>query len=253
MRQFVRKLTDHKPVNGFDYVRDAVRENPPMTPDDIRSRRFGRQLLGGLNPEQVSAFLEDVADAFETVQRVNTKTETYMRVLQDELEAVAARRGPLLPRDAFDVAEPRATSIIPDGEQKDEAAASRIEMLRSTALQEVEALLHDAQLRAQTLVEAALERAAATVREAEALRSQRQQEGEELVSQATAAADSIVSAARDDEAAVRREIERLVESRLRFFDDVRTTLDACREWLATVDPRLGHPTERNVFTSAGPS
>ena len=250
MRQFVRKLADHKPVNGFDYLRDAVRENPPMTPDDIRSRRFRRQLLGGLNPEQVSAFLEDVADAFETVQRVNTKTETYMRVLQDELEAVAARRAPILPRDTFDAAEPRATPIIPD---EDEAAASRIEMLRSTALQEVEALLHDAQLRAQTLVEAALERATATVREAEALRSQRQQEGEELVGQATAAADSIVSAARDDEAALRREIERLAESRLRFFDDVRATLDACREWLATVDPRLGHPTERNVFTSAGPS
>jgi len=34
---------------------------------------------------------------------------------------------------------------------------------------------------------------------------------------------------------------------------VRATLDACREWLGTVDPRLGHPTERNVFTSAGPS
>ena len=37
MRQFVRKLADHKPVNGFDYVRDAVRENPPMTADEIRS------------------------------------------------------------------------------------------------------------------------------------------------------------------------------------------------------------------------
>src|SRR5215468_9552048 len=132
MRQFIRKLADHKPVNGFDYVREAVRENPSMTPEDIRSRRFGRQLLGGLNPEQVSAFLEDVADAFETVQRVSAKTETYMRMLQDELETVGARRATLLPRDAFEADEPRATSIIPDGEQQDEAAASRIEMLRST-------------------------------------------------------------------------------------------------------------------------
>ena len=131
MRQFIRKLADHKPVNGFDYVREAVRENPSMTPEDIRSRRFGRQLLGGLNPEQVSAFLEDVADAFETVQRVSAKTETYMRMLQDELETVAARRATLLPRDAFEADEPRATSIIPDGEQQDEAAASRISRSRS--------------------------------------------------------------------------------------------------------------------------
>ena len=32
-----------------------------MTPDDIRSQRFSTRLLQGLSPEEVSAFLEDVA------------------------------------------------------------------------------------------------------------------------------------------------------------------------------------------------
>jgi hypothetical protein len=69
--------------------------------------------------------------------------------------------------------------------------------LRSAALQEVEALLHEAQTRTQALTDAAHERAAAIVREADTLKGQRQQEAEVLV---------------------------------------QATLAACGEWLTTVDP-----------------
>ena len=42
-----------------------------MTADDIRSQRFSTRLLQGLSPEEVSAFLEDVAEAFAAVQDSN--------------------------------------------------------------------------------------------------------------------------------------------------------------------------------------
>ena len=124
-----------------------------------------------------------------------------------------------------------------DAVEKEAAVVGRLEALRGAALQEVEGLLHDAQTRTQALTEAAHERAAAIVRDAEALKGQGQHEAEVLVAQATGRADSIVTAARDEEAMLRREIDRLAESRLRLFDELRATLEACGEWLATVDPR----------------
>jgi DivIVA domain-containing protein len=42
-----------------------------MTPEDIRSQRFTTRLLHGLSPEEVSAFLEDVAEAFGNIQHAH--------------------------------------------------------------------------------------------------------------------------------------------------------------------------------------
>ena len=98
-------------------------------------------------------------------------------------------------------------------------------------------MLHEAQERAHAFIEAARGRAEAIVREAEALKAQQNHEAEDIVTKARANAGSIVMAAQDQETAIRREVERLAESRLRFFDDIRATLDACHGWLATVDPR----------------
>ena len=83
--------------------------------------------------------------------------------------------------------------------------------------------------------------------EAEALKSQQQQEAEEIVAGARATAESIMMAARREEVSLRQDLDHLAESRLRLFDDVRATLDACHEWLATVDPRGRRPgPERTV-------
>jgi hypothetical protein len=125
-------------------------------------------------------------------------------------------------------------------------------VLRSAALQEVEALLHDAQARARALTDTAQERAATIVQEAEALKLQQQEEAEEIVAGARATAESILMAARREEAALRQELDHLAESRLRLFDDVQATLDACHEWLATVDPRRPRPGpgERNVSSES---
>lgn len=220
-----------------------------MTPDAIRFRRFGVRLLRGLNPEEVRAFLYLIAEEWETVQRTNRVLETQIGRLKGEVQTLTIKASSSLP-DVLRGAEPRTTAVVPEAEQNE--VTTRLEVLRSAALQEVEALLHDAQARARALTDAAQERAATIVHEAEALKSQQQQEAEEIVAGATATAESIIMAVRREEAALRQDLDHLAESRLRLFDDVRATLDACHEWLATVDPRSRRPGpgEQNVSSES---
>jgi DivIVA domain-containing protein len=165
-----------------------------MTPDDIRSQRFGVRLLRGLSPEEVSAFLEDVAEAYGDIQKWNVELMAQVESLKNEIQALTAR-------------------------EKETSASTHIEMLRTATLCEVEALLHDAQARAQTLIDAAKESEAATLREAEAAKT------------------SLVMAAKEEEAALRSEIDRLAQSRVQFVDEIRAALNTYQQWLATVDPR----------------
>lgn len=172
-----------------------------MTPDQIKSQRFGVRLLRGLRPEEVSAFLEDVAEAYGDVQKWNVELMDRVEELQKEMQAMTAQG-------------------------KEASASTHIETLRTATLREVEALLHDAQGRAQALIDGAKESEAAILREAEAAKARMQIEAEELI-----------KASREQEATLRSEIARLDESRLQLVDDIRTALDTYQQWLATLDPR----------------
>ena len=172
-----------------------------MTPDDIKSQRFGMRLLRGLRREEVSAFLEDVAEAYGDLQKWNTELMDRVEGLQKEMQATTAQG-------------------------KETSASSHIETLRTATLREVEALVRDAQSRAQTLIDGAKESEAAILREAEAAKARMQLEAEELI-----------KAAREQEATLRSEIAHLAESRLQLVDDIRAALDTYQQWLATVDPR----------------
>jgi DivIVA domain-containing protein len=226
-------------------------EDTAMTPSDIRARSFRRQLLWGLKPEDVTAFLDEVAEAMHDAQILNIEMGTQVKSLQKEVQALTSKQISAPPLDTSRDAQLQETW---NREKEKEAAAvvNRLEALRTAALQEVEALLHDAQARTQALSDTACARAESVLHEAEMLKSQRQEEAEELVTAARAAAESIVAAARDEEAAIRQEIERLADSRLRLFDDVRATLDVCHEWLATVDPRAQsvRAGERNMLSDS---
>jgi DivIVA domain-containing protein len=173
-----------------------------MTPDDIRSQRFSTRLLQGLSPEEVSAFLEDVAEAFATVQDANAALTARVKALEEELRT---RPGP--------------------------------EALRTTVLREVEALLRDAHAQVETLVDGARAREVELLRDAETVKARTQAEAEDVMAAARASADALVAAAREQEAAVRGEIDRLNDSRLRLIDEVRAILDTYQQWLGTVDPR----------------
>jgi DivIVA domain-containing protein len=187
-----------------------------MTPEDVRSQRFSSRFLGGLSSEEVVAFLEDVADAFDEVQKANAALTARITELEAQLRSRPAPEQP--PAD-----EP--------------PPSSHLEVLRGAALREVEALLRDAQAQAQMLLESASERDAATQRDAEAMRARVRIEAEEVVAGATATAAALVDAAREQEAAIRGEIDRLTQSHLELVDDVRKTLDTYHQWLTTIDPR----------------
>ena len=219
-------------------------EDVELTPFDIRLRRFGRRLFGGVNPEEVTAFLGEVAEALFTAQSRQIQLATQVTALEREIEEL--KYASVASPDEVPGSERRAGSIVRDDEANERAStASRLELLRTTALQEVEALLHDAQVQAQTFTGAANERAAAILREADALKSQRQAEAEQCVAEATASAESILSAARDQETSLRRDLDRLAESRLRMLDDLWATLDGFQAWLGTVDPRQQRPKKQD--------
>jgi DivIVA domain-containing protein len=183
-----------------------------MTPDHIRSQRFGVRLLRGLRPEEVSAFLEDVAEAFGDLQKWNTELIADVETLKNKITDLAAR-------------------------ETETSASTHIEILRTAALREVEALLHDAQARAQTLIDGAKESEAAVLREAEAAKARMQIEAEEHLATARGQAESLMITARQQETALRSEIDRLAQSRLQLVDDIRAALDTFQQWLVTVDPR----------------
>jgi DivIVA domain-containing protein len=193
-----------------------------MTPDDIKSQHFAKRLLWGLNPEEVSAFLEDVAEAYDDAQTMNTSLTARVRVLEDDVRALSAE------------AQLKLVTAVTENEP---SALKHIELLRTAALQEVEALLHDAQARAQTLIDEAKEHEAATLREAEVLESRMRREAEQHVAEATAKAESIIAASKEQAVALQGEIDRLTQSRLQLVDDICATLDTYHQWLATVDPR----------------
>jgi DivIVA domain-containing protein len=193
-----------------------------MTPDDIRSQRFNTRLLKGLSPEEVGAFLEDVAEAFADLQDLNGSLTAQVEALEEELQARAAPSRAPAPAPAL-LAE------VP--------APHQLEELRSAVLKEVEAMLHNAHVQVNTLLDGAREREVEILREAEAVKALRQAEAEELLAAATARAEALVVAARDKEAEIRDEIDRLAARHLQVVDDIRATLDAYHQWLTTVDPR----------------
>jgi DivIVA domain-containing protein len=200
-----------------------------MTPEDVRSQRFTSRLLGGLSSEEVVAFLEDVAEAFDEVQKTNVALAARVKKLEAQLQS----------------------RPVPDQPPADEPPApGHLEVLRAAALQEVEALLRDARAQAQTLLESASERDAATQRDAEAMRARLRIEAEEIVAGATATAEALVGAARKEEAAIRGEIDRLSQTQLELVDDVRKTLDTYHQWLTSVDPRGRARGRREVLEQA---
>jgi DivIVA domain-containing protein len=201
-----------------------------MTPDDIRSQRFATRLMRGLSPEEVAAFLEDVAEAYDNLQKANASLASRVASLETEIQALA---GVAMPLPATEAA-------------REASASGHLELLRTAALRETEALLHDAQVQAQAVVDAARERDAEMLRDTEALKAQMEREVAELVAGATASAESLIGAAKQQESAIRSEIDRLTQSRLQLVDDIRTALDTYQQWLESVDPR-GRVRGRDAF------
>jgi DivIVA domain-containing protein len=179
-----------------------------MTANEIRSQRFGAQLRG-LNSEEVLAFLGEVAEAYEDLQKMNVAL------------AHAAREAQVIrPPEVVHGAEAQAESRSKTAEEKATPPSSLIE-LRAVALQEVEALLHDARAQAQALIEGAREREAAALADVEAARAQQRREAEDLVAEATSRAESLIVAAREEGTAIREATSRARAQAQALIDGAR--------------------------------
>jgi len=238
---------------------EPPQSHPPeiswMTPDDIRSQRFSTRFLYGLSPEEVGAFVEDVAEAFGALQKTNASLAARLKAVEGADRSWLAPEPPQThPVDqALRDFESQAESVIRAAREKEAAALGRVELLRATAMQEVEALLHDARKRAQALVDEATERQAAALAEAEASKSRLQLEAERYMAEATEKAASLTVEAREEERAIRKEIDRLTQSHIQLLDDMRTTLNTFHEWLEAVDPRGRARDRRDTFEMSGTS
>src|SRR5688572_14135941 len=93
-----------------------------MVADDIRAQRFGAQLLRGFNSEEVVAFLEDVADDYDDLQKANKGLTARVRLLEAEILALAARETQVVPPpEALRDAKAQAESMIKAAEAQAES------------------------------------------------------------------------------------------------------------------------------------
>jgi DivIVA domain-containing protein len=61
-----------------------------ITPDDIRARRFDRQLLWGLKPDDVTAFLDEVADTIDVAQQMNSEMGAQVKLLEEQVQTLTS-------------------------------------------------------------------------------------------------------------------------------------------------------------------
>jgi cell division initiation protein len=117
-----------------------------ITPHDIRHQQFTVRMIRGFDPQQVDAFLDDVADDYEALLK-----ETQL--LREQL---AARDDRL--RGVHDLERTLQETLVTTQRLVDEVkAAARRESdeLRLAARQESELVVREAELRGEKAVEAA--------------------------------------------------------------------------------------------------
>ena len=218
-------------------VFDQTEGDMVMTADEIRSQRFALQLGRGFRRDEVVAFLQDVADAYEDLELTNASLADHVKTLEAGLQSGAAGTVPAAQSDQrlSDTDEP--SGPVTSRREREAAAPGQIGGLRAAVLREVEALLHDAQAQVHTIIAGAEEQKAALLREVETVKAEVQAEAEALLAEAKTAADALVADAKNQEATIRAEIERLVQSRVQLVDEISGKLDAYHQWLASIDPR----------------
>jgi DivIVA domain-containing protein len=129
----------------------------PMTPEDIRSQRFNTRLLHGLSPDEVAAFLEDVAEAYARLQEANRTLTARVQALEEErLRTSVLAEVEALLRNAHTQVNAHLERV-----REQEAEILREAQARKACVEaEAEALLTSATARAEALVAAAQEQQA---------------------------------------------------------------------------------------------
>lgn len=103
-----------------------------ITPLDILQQQFKGKLIGGLDPEDVDAFLQTIAQQMEDLVRENSQLREQQRRADQDLEEMAQRETQL-----------RETML---------AAQKITEEMKSNAQKEATLIISEAELKAERIV-----------------------------------------------------------------------------------------------------
>lgn len=103
-----------------------------ITPLDIQQQQFKGKLIGGLDPEDVDAFLQTVAQQLENLIRENSELKEQQRRSAQDLEEMAQRETQL-----------RETML---------AAQKITEEMKNNAQKEATLIISEAELKAERIV-----------------------------------------------------------------------------------------------------
>jgi cell division initiation protein len=129
---------------------------------DIRQQQFSVKLLRGFDPQEVDAFLDEVADDWEELLKENNLLKEQLTTLEDQKRATDEQNKTL-----------QQTLIV---------AQKMAEEFRESSKRAADIVLREAQLQAEKLLEEARQEQTRLLGEVAALRQQRRQVSEELLS-----------------------------------------------------------------------
>jgi cell division initiation protein len=133
-----------------------------MTATDIRQQQFAVRLFRGFDPQEVDAFLEEIADEVEELSRENTLLKEQLIQVEEKSKGAEGREKTL---------------------QETLVTTQKIaEEFKENARREAELVLREAHLRAEKFMQDAREEHAKLTAEVGGLRRLRRQLGEEIMS-----------------------------------------------------------------------
>ena len=133
-----------------------------ISPHDIRQQRFTIRTFRGADSQEVSAFLEDVADDYETLLKENQLLKEQLSAHEDRQRGVVERERTL--QDTLVTTQ------------------RLVEEMKMAAKREADLIVREAELRGDKAVEAARSEEAKLRVEIHALRRLRRQAAEEVAS-----------------------------------------------------------------------
>ena len=133
-----------------------------MTATDIRQQQFAVRLFRGFDPQEVDAFLEEMADEVEELTRENTLLKEQLIQVEEKSKGAEGREKTL---------------------QETLVTTQKIaEEFKENARREAELVLREAHLRAEKFMQDAREEHAKLTAEVGSLRRLRRQLGEDIMS-----------------------------------------------------------------------
>ncbi|MBI4012109.1 MAG: DivIVA domain-containing protein [Candidatus Rokubacteria bacterium] len=128
---------------------------------DIRQQQFAVKLFRGFDPQEVDAFLEEVADDWEELVRENNLLKDQLATLEEQKKATDEQNKSL-----------QQTLIV---------AQKMAEEFRESSKRAADIVLREAQLQAEKLLEESRQEQGRLSGEVAALKQQRRQVAEELL------------------------------------------------------------------------